>query len=58
LATEIKKGELADIICVHPEHLIEKEWREISEARHFRNNIVLACVEDLILSWSGLEGFV
>ncbi|KAJ7142578.1 P-loop containing nucleoside triphosphate hydrolase protein [Mycena epipterygia] len=41
------------IICVDPEHLRHKAWREISASNTFRANIVYGCVDEahLIKQW-------
>ena len=41
------------VICVDPEHLRDKEWREITKSPTFRSNILFACVDEvhLINKW-------
>lgn len=53
LAEEIKFCTRWQVICVDPEHLRDKEWREITEWPHFRTNCVSACVDEahLIYEW-------
>ncbi|PPR04699.1 hypothetical protein CVT26_015024 [Gymnopilus dilepis] len=53
LATEIKECVKWQVICVDPEHLHDKEWREITEGPVFRANILFTCVDEvhLINEW-------
>lgn len=53
LAEEIKSCTKWQVICVDPEHLHDKEWREITEWPHFRTNCVSASVDEahLIYEW-------
>jgi hypothetical protein len=41
------------VICVDPEHLHDREWKEITEHPIFRANILFACVDEvhLINEW-------
>ncbi|KAJ7779224.1 hypothetical protein B0H16DRAFT_1838657 [Mycena metata] len=53
LADEIKACDTWQVICVDPEHLKTKEWREISESPVFRARILFAAVDEahLINEW-------
>ena len=53
LAGEIKECVRWQVICVDPEHLRDKEWREITESPTFRTNVLFACVDEvhLINEW-------
>jgi len=53
LAEEIKECIRWQVVCVDPEHLRDKEWREITEYPTFRANILFACVDEvhLINEW-------
>ncbi|KAF8160000.1 P-loop containing nucleoside triphosphate hydrolase protein [Crassisporium funariophilum] len=53
LAHEIKECIRWQVVCVDPEHLCDKEWREITEGSTFRSNVLFACVDEahLINSW-------
>lgn len=53
LADEIKRCEKWQVVCVDPEHLKTKEWREISEFPIFRDNILYAAGDEvhLINQW-------
>ncbi|KAF8800199.1 hypothetical protein BYT27DRAFT_7118040 [Phlegmacium glaucopus] len=53
LAQEIKECIWWQVVCVDPEHLCDKEWREITEGSTFRSNVLFACVDKahLINSW-------
>jgi superfamily II DNA helicase RecQ len=53
LAREIKECVRWQVVCVDPEHLRDKEWREITEGPIFRSNVLFACVDEahLINSW-------
>jgi len=53
LAGEIKECVKWQVICVDPEHLRDKEWREITEYSTFRANILFAFVDEvhLINEW-------
>ncbi|KAJ7729326.1 P-loop containing nucleoside triphosphate hydrolase protein [Mycena metata] len=56
LTDEIKTCEKYQVICVDPEHLRSKEWREISDSSIFRAHIFYAATDEvhLINTW-GLE---
>ncbi|KAJ6578365.1 hypothetical protein B0H19DRAFT_882876, partial [Mycena capillaripes] len=49
LADEIKTCTKWRVICVDPEHLKTKEWREISESPHFRSKIIYAAGDEIHL---------
>ncbi|KAJ7127744.1 P-loop containing nucleoside triphosphate hydrolase protein, partial [Mycena epipterygia] len=53
LADEIKSCSKWQVICVDPEHLRTKEWREISEFPIFRANILSVVTDEvhLINEW-------
>lgn len=53
LAAEIRECTRWQVVCVDPEHLRDKEWREITESPTFRSNVLFACVDEvhLINSW-------
>ena len=53
LAKEIKECIRWQVVCVDPEHLRDKEWREITESPTFRTNVLFACVDEahLINTW-------
>ncbi|KAJ7453181.1 P-loop containing nucleoside triphosphate hydrolase protein [Mycena latifolia] len=53
LVREIKECKTWNIICVDPEHLREKAWREISASDTVRANLVYGCVDEahLINQW-------
>lgn len=53
LAGEIKDCVRWQVLCVDPEHLRDKEWREISESSVFRANVLFTCVDEvhLINEW-------
>ncbi|PPQ98765.1 hypothetical protein CVT26_014348 [Gymnopilus dilepis] len=56
LAGDIKECTKWQVVCVDPEHLQEKEWREITRSPVFRSNILFACIDEahLINEW-GLD---
>ncbi|KAJ7752951.1 P-loop containing nucleoside triphosphate hydrolase protein [Mycena metata] len=56
LTSEIKTCQKYQVICVDPEHLRSKEWREISDSSIFRAHIFYAATDEvhLINTW-GLE---
>ncbi|PPQ90217.1 hypothetical protein CVT25_001661 [Psilocybe cyanescens] len=45
LAEEIQECQKWQVICVDPEHLRDKEWRQITESLTFRANVLFACVD-------------
>jgi superfamily II DNA helicase RecQ len=49
LADEIKTCDKWQVICVDPEHLKTKEWREISEYSIFRQRIIYAAADEVHL---------
>ncbi|KAJ7107204.1 P-loop containing nucleoside triphosphate hydrolase protein [Mycena crocata] len=53
LVLDIKQCKTWNIICVDPEHLRDKAWREISAYNTFRTNILFGCVDEahLIDEW-------
>ncbi|KAJ7308762.1 P-loop containing nucleoside triphosphate hydrolase protein [Mycena albidolilacea] len=53
LVYEIRDCKTWNIICVDPEHLREKAWRQISAFDVFRANIVYGCADEahLINTW-------
>ncbi|KAJ7870151.1 hypothetical protein B0H14DRAFT_2345764, partial [Mycena olivaceomarginata] len=53
LVHEIRDCKTWNIICVDPEHLREKAWRQISAFDVFRANIVYGCADEahLINTW-------
>lgn len=53
LADEIKTCAKWQVICVDPEHLKTKEWRDISESPIFRSRIIYAAIDEvhLINEW-------
>ncbi|KAJ7125422.1 P-loop containing nucleoside triphosphate hydrolase protein, partial [Mycena epipterygia] len=53
LVRDIKECKTWSIVCVDPEHLRDKAWREISAFDIFRTNIVFGCVDEahLINEW-------
>ncbi|KDR64823.1 hypothetical protein GALMADRAFT_30528, partial [Galerina marginata CBS 339.88] len=53
LAQDIKECSRWQVVCVDPEHLRDKEWREITESPTFRSNVLFACVDEahLINTW-------
>lgn len=58
LAGEIKDCVRWQVVCVDPEHLSDKEWREISESPIFQANVLFTCINKvhLINKW-GLVSF-
>lgn len=58
LTVEIKECKRWRVICVDPEHLTDKIWREVTEDPVFRKNIVFGCVDEahLIYEWGLGEG--
>ncbi|KAJ7282337.1 hypothetical protein C8J57DRAFT_1433093 [Mycena rebaudengoi] len=53
LVREIKECKTWNVLCVDPEHLRDKAWREISTSDTFRENLVYGCVDEahLINQW-------
>ncbi|PPQ87651.1 hypothetical protein CVT25_011489 [Psilocybe cyanescens] len=53
LADVIKECVEWQVICVDPEHLRDKEWKDITESPTFRSNVLFACVDEvhLINTW-------
>ncbi|KAJ7923691.1 hypothetical protein B0H13DRAFT_2400983 [Mycena leptocephala] len=53
LVNEIRECKTWNVICVDPEHLRDKAWREITAFDLFRANIVYGCVDEahLINEW-------
>lgn len=53
LSAEIMQCKTWKVICVDPEHLRDKAWREITASETFRANIVYGCVDEghLINEW-------
>ncbi|KAJ7643002.1 P-loop containing nucleoside triphosphate hydrolase protein [Mycena polygramma] len=53
LVEEIRQCKTWSIICVDPEHLRDKSWRQITASDVFRANIVYGCVDEahLIKHW-------
>ncbi|KAJ7330806.1 P-loop containing nucleoside triphosphate hydrolase protein [Mycena albidolilacea] len=53
LVAEITECKTFNIICVDPEHLRERAWREITDSETFRANIVFGCTDEahLINDW-------
>jgi hypothetical protein len=53
LADEIKTCTKWQVICIDPEHLKSKEWREISDFPEFRSKLVFAITDEahLINEW-------
>ncbi|KAJ6474006.1 hypothetical protein C8R47DRAFT_1324288 [Mycena vitilis] len=49
LVAEIKACKTYNIVCVDPEHLREKAWREIMAFDVFRANLVYGCVDEVHL---------
>ncbi|KAJ7173214.1 P-loop containing nucleoside triphosphate hydrolase protein [Mycena filopes] len=49
LVNEIQQCKTWNIVCVDPEHLREKAWRQISDSDTFRANIVFGCVDEIHL---------
>ncbi|KAJ7016697.1 hypothetical protein C8F04DRAFT_1244800 [Mycena alexandri] len=51
--TEIQECKTWNIICVDPEHLRDKAWRQITDFDTFRTNITFGCVDEahLIDEW-------
>ena len=56
LAEDIKECIRWQVVCMDPEHLRDREWREIMEYSTFRANILFVCVDKvhLINEW-GLD---
>ncbi|KAJ7788586.1 hypothetical protein B0H14DRAFT_3504029 [Mycena olivaceomarginata] len=57
LLVEIKECKTWSVICIDPEHLWEKTWREITASDTFRANLVYGCTDEAhsINQWG--EGF-
>ncbi|KAJ7601484.1 P-loop containing nucleoside triphosphate hydrolase protein [Mycena rosella] len=53
LVHEIRECKTWNIVCVDPEHLRDKSWREITACDIYRANIVYGCVDEahLINEW-------
>ncbi|KAJ7826130.1 hypothetical protein B0H14DRAFT_2368357, partial [Mycena olivaceomarginata] len=53
LVHEIRECKTWNVICVDPEHLREKAWRDITASDTFLANIVYGCVDEahLINEW-------
>ncbi|KAJ6524201.1 P-loop containing nucleoside triphosphate hydrolase protein [Mycena capillaripes] len=53
LVRDIAECKTWNVICIDPEHLREKAWREITASEVFRANIVYGCVDEahLINEW-------
>ncbi|KAJ7143996.1 P-loop containing nucleoside triphosphate hydrolase protein [Mycena epipterygia] len=53
LVLEIRECKTWNVICVDPEHLRDKSWREITACDIFRVNIVYGCTDEahLINEW-------
>ena len=53
LVREIMECKTWNVICVDPEHLRDKAWRDISACELFRANLVYGCVDEahLINEW-------
>ncbi|KAJ6595093.1 hypothetical protein DFH09DRAFT_1305775 [Mycena vulgaris] len=53
LVREIEECKTWSVICVDPEHLRDKAWREISASDTFRANLVYGCTDEahLINEW-------
>ncbi|KAJ6545717.1 P-loop containing nucleoside triphosphate hydrolase protein [Mycena capillaripes] len=53
LVRDIAECKTWNVICIDPEHLREKAWREITVSEVFRANIVYGCVDEahLINEW-------
>ncbi|KAJ7097721.1 P-loop containing nucleoside triphosphate hydrolase protein, partial [Mycena epipterygia] len=53
LVLEIRECKTWNVICVDPEHLRNKAWREITACDIFRVNIVYGCIDEahLINEW-------
>ncbi|KAJ7020891.1 P-loop containing nucleoside triphosphate hydrolase protein [Mycena alexandri] len=53
LVAEIQECKTWNIICVDPEHLRDKAWRQITDFDTFRTNITFGCVDEahLIDEW-------
>ncbi|KAJ6534237.1 P-loop containing nucleoside triphosphate hydrolase protein [Mycena capillaripes] len=53
LVTEIKECKTWNVICIDPEHLRERAWREITASDVFRANLVYGCTDEahLINQW-------
>ncbi|KAJ6524932.1 P-loop containing nucleoside triphosphate hydrolase protein [Mycena capillaripes] len=53
LADEIKVCTKWQVICVDPEHLKSKEWREIADAPTFRSKVLYVSIDEvhLIYEW-------
>jgi superfamily II DNA helicase RecQ len=49
LTDEIKECKKWQVICVDPEHLKSKEWREISDYAVFRSRIIYAATDEVHL---------
>ncbi|KAJ7633588.1 P-loop containing nucleoside triphosphate hydrolase protein, partial [Mycena polygramma] len=49
LADEIKKCEHWQVVCVDPEHLKTKNWRDISDFPAFRDNLLYNAVDEVHL---------
>ena len=49
----IKEYIIWEVICVDPEHLCDKEWREITESPTFWSNFLFGCIDEvhLIKPW-------
>jgi superfamily II DNA helicase RecQ len=56
LAEKIKECENWQVVCVDPEHVLDEEWREITDWPIYRQNIRFGCVDEahLIDEW-GLD---
>ncbi|KAF8171574.1 P-loop containing nucleoside triphosphate hydrolase protein [Mycena galopus ATCC 62051] len=53
LVHEIRECKTWNVICVDPEHLREKAWRQITSSDVFRANVVYGCTDEahLINEW-------
>ena len=56
LAEDIKECIRWQVVCVDPEHLRDREWREIMEYSTFQANILFACVDEVhLINECGLD---
>ena len=49
MSDAIKKCIRLQVVCVDPEHLHDKEWREITESPTFQSNVLFGCIDKVHL---------
>jgi len=49
LADVVKECIRWQVICVDPDHLHDKEWREITESPIFQSNVLFGCIDEVHL---------